>query len=74
MVIGQLAVVDGICWYGHTLRRLVDFKADGQRRHGRSKVIMVGQVEEESLKVESSNVDALCRSRRALALIILTPG
>ena len=58
--IGQLALANSACWYGHVLRRAVDFVVEGQRRKGRPKRTWKKQVEEESVKVGLRREDALC--------------
>ena len=35
--IDQLAISNSVCWYGHVLRRSLDFKVEGQRKKWRPK-------------------------------------
>ena len=57
--IGRLAIANGVCRYGHVLRRendhvlnkALDFEVEGQRKKGRPKRTCKKQVEEESVKV-----------------------
>ena len=58
--VGQLAMENNICWYGHVLRRSLDFKVEGHRKKGRPKRTWKKQVEEESVKVGLRREDTLC--------------
>ena len=57
----HLAIACGVLWYGHVLRRALDF--EGQRKEGKSKRTWQKQVEEESVKVGLRKEDVLCRSK-----------
>ena len=60
-----------VCWYGHVLmredghvlRRALDFEVESQRKKGRPKRTWKKQMEVESVKVDLSREDALCRSK-----------
>ena len=61
--IDQLAMASNSRWYGHILRRALDFEVEGQRKKGRPMRTWKKQVEEESVKVGLRRKDALCRSK-----------
>ena len=61
-IIDLLAMANCIRWYGHVLRRALDFEFEGQWKKGRQKRTCKKQVEEESVKVGLTREDALCRS------------
>ena len=61
--IDQLAIANGVRWYGHVLRKAVDFEIEGQRKKRRLKKTWKMLVEEESMKVGLRMEDALCRSK-----------
>ena len=54
---------NSVCWYGHVLRRALDFEVEGQRKKGRPKRTWRKQVEEGSVKVGLRGEGALCRSK-----------
>ena len=54
---------------GHTLRRVLDFKGDGQRKKGRLKRTWKKQVEEESVKIGFRQEGAFCRSKLSFGII-----
>ena len=68
--IDQLAMANSVRWYGHVLRRedghvwrrALDFDI-GQRKKGRLKRTWKKQVDEESVKIDLSREDVLCRSK-----------
>ena len=60
--INQLAMANCVRWYGHALRRELDFEVEGQRKKGRQKRMWKEQVGEESKKVSLRKNYALCRS------------
>ena len=44
--IDQLAMANSVRWYGHVLRRALDFEVEGQRKKGRPKRTWKKRVEE----------------------------
>ena len=74
--IDQLAIANGVCWYGHMwrredgniLRRTLDFVVEGQRKKMRPMSTWKRQVEEESMKVCLRRKDALCRSKWSVGI------
>ena len=59
---------------GHVLRRALDFEVYDQRKKGRPKGTLKGQVEEESVKVGFRMEDALCRSKWSVRVIQIAAG
>ena len=59
-MINQLAMANSVPWYGHVLRRALDFEVESQRRKWRQKRTWKKQVEEESVKVGLRREDVLC--------------
>ena len=49
--IDQLAMANGVCWYGHVLRGVLDLEVEGEWKKRRLKRTWKKQVEEESVKV-----------------------
>ena len=47
--IDLLAMTSSVRWYGHVLRRALDFEVEGQKNQGRPKRTWIRQVEEESV-------------------------
>ena len=72
--IDQLAMANGVCWYGHVLRkydyhvlrRALNFEVEGQGKKWRPKRTRGKQVEEESVKVGLRREDALCDQSEVL--------
>ena len=68
--IDQLAMANGVCWYGnvlmiedcHVLRRAIDLEVEGQRKKGMLKRTWKKQVEEESVNIGLRTEDILCLS------------
>ena len=54
-------MANSVRWYGHVLRRALDFVFEGQRKIGRPKKTWKKQVEDESVKVGLRREDTLCR-------------
>ena len=50
--IDQLAMANSVRWYGHVLRRALDFEVEGHRTEVRPKRTWKKQVEEESMNAE----------------------
>ena len=46
----HLATANNVCWYGHVLRRALDFDVEGEKKKGRLKRRWKKQVEEEIVK------------------------
>ena len=67
----QMAVVNGVRWYGHVLirddghvlRKVLEFKVKGKRKRGRPKKTWKTQVEKESKSVDLEKKDAINRAR-----------
>ena len=58
-----LARVSGVRWYGHILRRVLDFERAGRRGHGRLSMMWKRQVEEHINQIELKREDAIDRLR-----------
>ena len=80
--VDQLAMANGVHWYGHVLRRedghvlrrALDFEVEGQRKKGRPKRTWKKHVEEESVKIGLRRKDALCRSNWSVGVNKITDG
>ena len=62
-IIDQLAIASSVRWYGHVLRRALDFEVDGQWKKRGLNTTWKNQVEEESVKIGLRTEDSLCRSK-----------
>ena len=75
----QLSMVNSVRWYGHVLRgekghvlgRTLHFEVVGQGEKGRLKRTWRKQVEAESMKVDFTWKNALCRSKRIVSLNLI---
>ena len=72
--IDQLAMANSVRWYGHVLRRALDFEVEGERKKGRPKRTWKKQVEEESMKVDLRRIDALCHSECSVGINKIAAG
>ena len=52
-------MANSVRWYGHVLRKALDFEVGGQRKKGRLKRTWKKQVEEESANIGLRSEDAL---------------
>ena len=68
-MIDQLAMTNSVHWYGHVLRRALDFEAEGRPKRTWKK-----QVEEESMNVGVSRKDPLCRSKWVVGVSQIAAG
>ena len=55
----QMAKANGVRWYGHVLRKALEFQVKGKRKRGRPKKTWKTQVEKESKSVGLEKEDAL---------------
>ena len=59
----QMAKVNGVRWYEHVLRKVLEFEAKGKRKQGQPKKTWKTQVEKECKSVGLEKEDALNRAR-----------
>ena len=55
----QMAKANGVRWYGHVLRKALEFQVKGKRKRGRPKKTWKTQVKKESKSVGLEKEDAL---------------
>ena len=72
--IDQLAVVNSVCWCGHVLRDELELLVNDDGKKKSLKRTWKRQVEEESMKVGVSRVDALFRPQWIVGVNLIATG